>query len=129
MSDNQKIGKSDDLIILDREAAAFMEERTEAQRLQYMPAVIVLLIAVLFFAFTLLEYFFPAFSLFSEPASWRNVALKQVIHFGVIPLFVLAIVLLIYKPASALISRRKDAPLSMSSAFLLGIVSAFAYYV
>ena len=129
MSDNQKIAKSDDLIVLDQEAAAFMKERTEAQRLQYMPAVIALLIAVLLFAFTFLEYFFPSFSLFNEPASWKNVALRQVIHFGVIPLFVLAIVLIIYKPSSALVSRRKEAPLSMSSALLLGIVSAFAYYV
>ncbi len=129
MSDKKKNDKSDSLIVLDQEAAALMKEKTEARRLQFLPGVIALLLAVQLVRFTLLENFFPAFSLFSQPASWRTLALRQVIHLGVIPLLVLALVLLIYKPSSSLVSRHKEAPLSLASALLLGIVSAFAYYV
>ena len=129
MSDKQNSAKNDSLIVLDQQADDLMKERTEAQRLQYVPAVIAQLLAVLLMAFTLLENFFTAFSLFSQPASWTTLALRQVIYFGVIPLLVLVIVLLIYKPSPSLVSRHEEAPLSLASALLLGLVSAFAYYI
>ncbi|MDD2426856.1 MAG: hypothetical protein PHR78_04095 [Eubacteriales bacterium] len=126
---NNKINNDDDLIVLDQEAAVFMKSRTEAQRLQFMPSLIALLFGIILLAVTLLRYFNPDLSLFSDPVTWRTLALRQVIHFGVIPLFVASVALLIYKPSFVLLSQHKEAPLSMASAILLGIVSAFAYYL
>lgn len=129
MASKKKINKNDELIVLDQESAGFMKERTEAHRLQFMPATIALLIGLILLVLTSLRYFYPAFELFSEQSSWRTIALRQVIHFGMIPLLVISLVLLIYKPSSFLISQRKEAPLSIVSALLLGITTAFAYFL
>lgn len=106
-----------------------MKEKTEAQRLQFVPAITALLIGFFMFALTLFRYIYPAFELFNKQSSSRIIVLRQIIHFGVIPLVIFSLILLIYKPSSFLISQRKNTFLTVISAFLLGIISAFSYYV
>lgn len=129
MANTRNTNTKEEIILLDQESARFMKARTEAQRVQFMPTLIALLLAFLLLGMSVLEYLSPNFILFAEPASWQVLALKQIIHFGLIPLLVITLVLLIYKPSIDLLARHKDKPLSIFSALWLGIAAAFAYYL
>ena len=95
--EHENTNTKEEIILLDQESARFMKARTEAQRVQFMPTLIALLLAFLLLGMSVLEYLSPNFILFAEPASWQVLALKQIIHFGLIPLLVITLVLLIYK--------------------------------